>query len=169
MGFIEGNKVELISKNDRSLERINWLNDRVIFNLKEGDSIDWNAPYFNMPTKDNPEGNIVFQQDPIFQKIRDMITNATDSIFIDIFLFGGTMGITLSKYLIDQTLKKRAQNPNFKTLLLHDYATNYNMWGEMKPIFTYIRDRINNEPDVAQSVTLLQANIQRHPPGVPFG
>ena len=126
-------------------------------------------PYIKMPTTEDPEGHIAFQQDPIFMKIREMIDAAQESIFIDIFLFGGTMGATLAEYLIDQTLLKNKRNPNFKTLLLHDYATDYNMRPEMLPIFHYIRDRIKNEPEVAACMMMIQANIQRHPPGIPFG
>ncbi len=166
LGIVPGNQVEVVSKNDPSKERIDWFNQRVVFN---GGKLDWSQPFMKMPLKPGDEGHIAFQEDPIFQRIRDMITRAKDSIFIDIFLFGGTMGATLTKYLIDQTLIKRAENPRFKTLLLHDYATNYNMWPEMKPVFVYIRDRIANEPEVKACVSLLQANIQRHPPGIPFG
>ncbi|MCM2277830.1 MAG: phospholipase D-like domain-containing protein [Oligoflexia bacterium] len=166
LGFIPGNKVELVNFNDRSMERIQWFNDRAIF---AGGTLDWSAPYMKMPTAADPEGHVAFQKDPIFMRIREMVDAARDSIFIDIFLFGGTMGGTLSRYLIDQTLEKRRVNPNFRVLLLHDYATNYNMKDEMMPIFEYIRDRIEREPEVGKAVTLLQANIQRHPPGIPFG
>lgn len=165
-GFIPGNKVELISENDVSPERIEWFNERVIF---AGGSLDFSQPYMQMPILADDEGHPAFSEDPIFQRIRDMILSAQDSVFIDIFLFGGTLGGTLSKFLLDQTIKKKRVNPNFKVLLLHDFATNYNMKDEMMPVFHYIRDRIIAEPELSESVFLLQANIQRHPPGIPFG
>ncbi len=158
LGLVPGNKVQLISQNDTSIERMNWFNKRLIFG---GDKPDWDAPYIG------PKKHIAFIEDPIFKKITDMIDSAQESIFIDIFLFGGTMGMTISKHLIDSALKKK--NPNLKVLLLHDYATNYNMKDEIMPIFNYIKRRIEEEPQVRKRVTLLQANIQRHPPGIPFG
>lgn len=164
LGIIPGNEVELIGQNEVSAKRINWVNDRVIF---AGGKLDFEVPYMRMPSE-NEQGNVIFS-DPIFSRIREMIDRAKDSIFIDIFLFGGTMGGTLSKYLIDKTLEKRKVNKNFKVLLLHDYATNYNMKNEMMPVFNYIKNRIDNEKDVRESVFLMQANIQRHPPGIPFG
>ena len=164
-GIISGNKVELISSNQTDRKRIEWVNERVIF---AGATPDWNAPYIKMPLPGDKDGNVMFH-DPIFAKIRDMILEAHDSIFIDIFLFGGTMGMTLTKFLVEETLKKKKENPKFKTLLLHDYATNYNMKDEMMPIFEYIKGRIEKEPKVRESFILLQANIQRHPPGVPLG
>jgi len=163
LGYFPGNTVELISDNDRSMERIQWLNDRVIF---AGGKLDWTAPYMRM---DGSEAHLTFKDDPIFRRIREMVDSAKESIFIDIFLFGGTMGGTLARYLIDQAIEKAAVNPSFRVLILHDFATNYNMKDEMMPIFEYIRDRIKNESKVGRVVSLLQANIQRHPPGIPFG
>lgn len=164
-GFIPGNVVELVSHNEISPERIQWFNDRVIF---AGGVLDFSQPYMKMPLSKDDEGHPSFK-DPMFAKIRDMILSSKQSIFIDIFLFGGTMGGTLSKFLLDQTVEKRKVNPEFKVLLLHDFATNYNMKDEMMPIFRYIKERIEKEPELKGAVYLLQANIQRHPPGIPFG
>ncbi|WP_415064313.1 phospholipase D-like domain-containing protein [Bdellovibrio sp.] len=164
-GFIPGNVVELVSHNEISPERIQWFNDRVIF---AGGVLDFSRPYMKMPLSKDDEGHPSFK-DPMFAKIRDMILSSQQSIFIDIFLFGGTMGGTLSKFLLDQTVEKRKANPDFKVLLLHDFATNYNMKDEMMPIFRYIKERIEKESELKGAVYLLQANIQRHPPGIPFG
>ncbi|WP_347359392.1 hypothetical protein, partial [Bdellovibrio sp.] len=164
-GFVPGNVVELVSHNETSPERIQWFNDRVIF---AGGKLDFGQPYMKMPMHKDDEGHPSFK-DPMFAKIRDMILSAKESIFIDIFLFGGTMGGTLSKFLLDQAVIKKKANPNFKVLMLHDYATNYNMKDEMMPIFEYIKNRAATDPGLKGSVYLLQANIQRHPPGIPFG
>ncbi|KHD88641.1 MAG: hypothetical protein OM95_07495 [Bdellovibrio sp. ArHS] len=163
-GLIPGNAVELVSHNETSPERIQWFNDRVIF---AGGKLDFSQPYMKMPLTNTDEGHPSFK-DPMFAKIRDMILSAKESVFINIFLFGGTMGGTLSKFLLDQAVEKKKTNPNFKVLIMHDYATNYNMEDEMMPIFKYIKDR-SQEPALKGSVILLQANIQRHPPGIPFG
>ncbi len=164
-GIVPGNKVKLISQNQTELERIKWVNDHSIF---AGATPDWSAPYIKMPMSESDTGNPIFK-DPIFAQIRDLISESKESIFVDIFLFGGTMGMTLAKYLVDQTLIKKQQNPKFKTLLLHDYATNYNMKDEMMPIFEYLKGRIDSEKAVRDSFILLQANIHRHPPGIPLG
>lgn len=164
-GFIPGNIVKLQSENRRDLDRIEWLNNHVIFN---GGTLDFEAPYVKMPTERDPTGHPVFMQDPIYIQIKDMIDRAQDSIFIDIFLFGGTLGATLSEYLFEQVKIKKQMNPSFKVLMLHDYATNYNMKDEMMPIFEYIKKRISTEPDLKDCFYLLQANIVRHPPGIPF-
>ncbi|WP_413561560.1 phospholipase D-like domain-containing protein [Bdellovibrio sp. HCB209] len=164
-GFVPGNVVELVSHNTVSPDRIEWFNERSIFN---GGKLDFSQSYMKMPLNEADEGHPSFK-DPMFARIRDMILSAKQGIFIDIFLFGGTMGGTLSKFLLDQTVIKKKANPNFKVLLLHDFATNYNMKDEMMPIFQYMKDRVAAEPELRSSVFLLQANIQRHPPGIPFG
>ncbi len=166
LGFIPGNKVKVISENRVDLDRINWLNERVIF---KGGVLDMDQPYIEMPMRPSDNGHPVFREDPIFAKIRDLIGEARESIFIDIFLFGGTIGATLSEFLIEQTLLKAAENPNFKVLILHDYATHYNMLEEMMPVFEYIKKARENSPILKKHLFLLQANIQRHPSGIPFG
>jgi phosphatidylserine/phosphatidylglycerophosphate/cardiolipin synthase-like enzyme len=166
LGIIPGNKVDVISENVRTQERIDWYNQRVVFH---GGKLDFTKPYLKMPMNPEDEGHIAFKTDPIFMKIRDMIHKAKESIFIDIFLFGGTLGGTMAKFLLDETAKKIKKNPRFKVLMLHDYATNYNMLDEMLPVFLYIKNRIESESVYKDHFYFLQANIQRHPPGVPFG
>lgn len=166
LGFIPGNKVKVISENKVDLDRINWLNERVIFN---GGVFDTSLPYIDMPMRPSDEGHPVFREDPIFAQIRDLIIEAQDSIFIDIFLFGGTIGATLSEFLLEQTLEKVKVNPNFKVLILHDFATHYNMIDEMMPVFRYLKNQREKSPVLKKHLYLLQANIQRHPSGIPFG
>ena len=165
-GIIPGNQVKIFSTNTRTLERISWYNEHVIFH---GGKLDWSQPYMKMPMSPTDEGHIAFKTDPIFIQIRDMIHKSKESIFIDIFLFGGTLGGTIAKFLLDEVSEKIKKNPKFRVLMMHDYATNYNMLPEMLPIFVYIRDRILDEKIFYNHFYFLQANIQRHPPGVPFG
>lgn len=162
-GFIPGNDVKLISDNKVDLDRIKWFNDRIIFG---GKSLDIHAPYISADS--DKEAHVSMQEDPIFIKITDMITNAKDTIFIDIFLMGGTLGATIAEHLVNTAKEKIKINPNFKVLVLHDFATHYNMIDEMMPVFEYLRDQIRSDNDLSQSFFLLQANIHRHPPGVPF-
>ncbi|MCF8059424.1 MAG: hypothetical protein K9K67_09020 [Bacteriovoracaceae bacterium] len=166
LGFIPGNYVEVISENKVDIDRINWLNERIIF---RGGVLDMDAPYIEMPMRPRDDGHPVFREDPIFMKIRDMIMTAQESIFIDIFLFGGTIGATLSEFLIEQINEKARTNPNFKVLILHDFATHYNMIEEMMPVFNYLKEKREKSERLKKHLTLLQANIQRHPSGIPFG
>jgi hypothetical protein len=60
------------------------------------------------------------QKEGVFKEILQAIRNAKESIFIDIFFLGGTMGVSLAQEII-KTLEKR---PGLKALLLRD---NYNL------------------------------------------
>jgi phosphatidylserine/phosphatidylglycerophosphate/cardiolipin synthase-like enzyme len=166
LGFIPGNKVVLVSQNEVDTERINWVQKKSIANTGK---LDFSLEHLNMPKRFISKGNPMFKKDPIFIKIKDMIKQSKESVFIDIFLLGGTLGATLSKYLIDQTKEKIKTNPNFKVLILHDFASHKNLMSEMRPIFDYIKNRISNEKELKNNLFLLQANIQRHPSGSPFG
>ncbi len=166
LGIIPGNKVEWFHKNETDPERMKWYNEHAIIN---GGQLDFDLPYMKMPQKNSPSGHPAFIHDPIFIKLKDMILQAKKTIFIDIFLMGGTLGGTLAEFLLDQTKEKLTTNPSFKVVLLHDYATHYNMKDEMLPIFKYMNERINEDEELKSSVFLLQANIQRHPAGIPFG
>jgi len=166
LGFIPGNYVQVISENRVDLDRINWLNERIIFN---GGPFDTNAPYIEMPMRPSDDGHPVFREDPIFMKIRDMILSAQESIFIDIFLFGGTIGATLSEFLLEQINEKVRTNPKFKVLILHDFATHYNTIDEMMPVFNYLKNEREKSERLKKHLYLLQANVQRHPSGTPFG
>lgn len=165
IGFVPGNRVELISENDQSEKRIEWVNRHVIFG---GGRIDWDAPFMVMPGVGGKAGHPVFN-DPIFKRIREMVDSSRESVFVNIFLFGGTMGATLARHMIDHAVQQAAMNPRYRLWIMHDYATNYGLGAEMLPVFEYIRDRIAKEPAVGRVVALLQANIQRHLPGIPFG
>lgn len=203
LGWVYGNDVKIVNHNNRTTDRIAWYNERLIYNGGQKDSrinpfgeLDFEASYMQMPNaksyqsinakerdyvtrpeqyEQDEQGHIAFRTDDVYITIREMIDQAQDKIFIDIFLFGGTLGGTLTKYLFDQAAKKRLMNPNFRVLLMHDYSTHYNMWPEMLPVFCYIKSRLNKTiaPDskvkFEDFIYLLQANIHRHPPGIPFG
>lgn len=161
-GFIKGNKVKLLNYNDTTTSKIDFFNHHAITN---GGVLDFKSSLIGMP--DNNGGHPSFNE-PIFKALKEMVKKSKDSIFVDIFLFGGTIGATLAEYMLDQTLEKLKKNPNFKLVILHDYATHYGLKDEMLPIFKYLEKRRKENQKLENSFFLLQSNIQRHPPGIPF-
>jgi len=155
IGLIPGNYVEVISENRTDMDRINWLNQKVLFN---GGVLDFDSPYVQMPMRPSDDGHPVFREDPIFEKIRDMILVAKESIFIDIHLLGGTTGATLAKFLIDQSRKKIKGNPNFRVLLIHNGITSQASTAileEVSPVLKYLAQEI-------QTDSRLKANMEFH-------
>lgn len=166
LGIIPGNEAELISENKTDLKRITWFAKKSVL---KGTPLDFNAPYIEMPLRPRDDGHPSFKEDPIFIKLKEVIAQAQDSIFIDIFLMGGTLGATLSEYLINTVKEKTLTNPNFKVLILHDFSSHGEINSEVMPIFTYLKEQREKNTLLKKHLFLLQSNSQRHPPGVPFG
>jgi phosphatidylserine/phosphatidylglycerophosphate/cardiolipin synthase-like enzyme len=158
MGIIPGNKVEVISKSDQSIKRIEWLLER---RIKKGEKINFDAKHIKMPTKKDVNGHLVFQQDPIFIKIKDLISEAKHSIFINTYLLGGSLGATLSEYLLDQTAEKLKTNPNFKLLILHGLAKDESLKEESLPIIDYINQRISNNNVLSSSAYIFRNDLNQ--------
>lgn len=162
LGLIPGNYVELISENRTDIDRINWLNQKVLFN---GGVLDFDSPYVQMPMRPSDDGHPVFREDPIFEKIRDMILMAKETIFIDIHLLGGTTGATLAEFLIDQSREKIKHNPNFKVLLIHNgiaATESHSILEEVTPILKYISREIQADPKLKSNVEFHLSNKQDH-------
>jgi len=164
LGVIPGNKVQLITDNQTDLDMMNWYNEH---SITDTNAFDPNLPHIKMPTKQDSTGHPAFKS-PIFSKVRDMINMAKETIFIDISLIGGTLGGTIAEYLIDQTKEKLLTNPKFKVVLLHDSSVNNELKDEVLPILKYIKERIIEDQQLEESIFFLQANIQRHPSGIPL-
>ncbi|MCR9203148.1 MAG: phospholipase D-like domain-containing protein [Halobacteriovoraceae bacterium] len=149
-GFIPGNRVEVISENQTDMETMKWFSEVKI-------------PF--RPIKDHPS----FRDDPIFKKLKDVIASAKNTIFIDIFLLGGSIGANLGEFLIETTREKLKNNPSFKVLVLHDYSTKSEVDFEVQPIFDYLKSQREKDQNLNKSLYLLSADTSKHPSGVAFG
>ncbi|PIK16437.1 phosphatidylserine/phosphatidylglycerophosphate/cardiolipin synthase family protein [Halobacteriovorax sp. JY17] len=105
-GLIPGNQVEIFNKNATDKERIDWYLNQENKDLTE------------MPKTKHGQGHIAFKTDPIFIKVKEMIVEAKESIFISVRIIDGTLGMTVMKYLLRETEKKLSKNSNFKVFIL---------------------------------------------------
>ncbi len=161
-GIIQGNNVELLNYNDTSKSKMEFFNHNSITN---GGVLDFKSTLIQVPGNDGGHPSL---NEPIFKRIITMIDSAEESIFMDIFLMGGTLGATIAEHIIETTKKKLKTNPNFKVVILHDFGSHYDLAGEVFPIFKYIEDQRNADKNLAKSLFVLSANTQRHPEGIPF-
>jgi phosphatidylserine/phosphatidylglycerophosphate/cardiolipin synthase-like enzyme len=106
-GYIPGNEVKLISKNNTSKEIIDWFNETIT------------TTEIKMPLTPRDKGHKSFLRDPIFIKLREMISEAKETILIDTSLLGGSIGETLTDYLIESAKKRIKENPKFTVVILH--------------------------------------------------
>ena len=172
-GWIGGNRVEYLTTNDTSeelghtlqnkfplmeklypltgrgsFESFRKLDPREVFTSAEG--------FYNFET-DDPIWN---QRAGIFREIRKSIDAAKESLFIDIFFLGGTMGASLAKHIVGELQRK----PGLKVLILRDNHNHYGHEAEMRPIFNFLQAYSYNNPD---RLVITGAHIQSHRSGLP--
>ena len=161
-GIISGNEIELLSDNDTSKNKIQFFNHNAITN---GGVLDFKSELIQVPN--NGQGHPSLNE-PIFKKVISMIDKAQESIFMDLFIIGGTLGATIVEHLIETVKKKLISNPKFKVFILHDFNHNVEISNEITPIFTYIEKRRGDDKKLHDAIILLQANTQRYPDGIPL-
>lgn len=145
-------KVHLVSElyplaNKGSLEYFYSKNENEVFTAEEG---------FFTPDND-PVWNSKFG---ILSEIKKAILKAEDTIFIDIFFLGGTMGVSMAKILIKQIETK----PNLKIFMLRDNINHLTYDKEMKPVFNYLLAYSLKHPT---KLIISPSHINSHNSGLP--
>ncbi|MCC6137647.1 MAG: hypothetical protein IT287_03380 [Bdellovibrionaceae bacterium] len=80
-------------------------------------------------------GPISTGQQGIFQRVLEQIDAAKESVFIDIFWMGGSIGVQLAKTLMQKTI----DNPNFKVIIISDEENNFSYGTELSVVYNYMR------------------------------
>lgn len=88
----------------------------------------------------------------ILPNIVKTIRGAQSTVFIDLFFYGGTMGIAMTDLLSKELVKK----PNLKVMLLRDHVNHFGHRAEMRPVFNYVRAMMSLEP---KRIMALPSNI----------
>ena len=70
----------------------------------------------------------------IYHEVLKLIDNAEETIFIDVFSFGGVMGVSLAKHLI----KRLHDNKKLKIFILRDTINHFGAIAELMPVFNYL-------------------------------
>ena len=139
-GLIPGNQVSIFHNHATDEERINWYLDR---SSKSTSSLK----HITMPEKKHSKGHIAFKTDPIFIKVKEMISTAKDSIFISVKHIDGTLGFTTLKFLVEEVEKKLITNKNFKVFIL---AQNIS-----EPIES-LKKELGSKPKLEDSIYLIK-------------
>ncbi len=79
----------------------------------------------------------------IFGSVFNALENAQESIFIDVFFLGGSVGASLAKHLIKQVQKK----PNLWIYIINDRFNPLSYENEMAPVYNYLRAYSENFPE----------------------
>ncbi len=178
--WVPGNKVEYLKPNDTSeklmktlevrngkngpMERLYPLsgagsfsallkriekNPLDVFTEKEG---------FYPSTKEHPVWN---QTQGVFKDLLNGIDLAKETIFMDIFFLGGTMGASLAKHLVENLETKKG---SLKAFIIRDNYNHYGHEAEMRPVFNYLLAYSYLHPD---RLVITGAYIKEHHSGLP--
>jgi phosphatidylserine/phosphatidylglycerophosphate/cardiolipin synthase-like enzyme len=162
VGFIPGNKVQLLTLNTDSESAITQTGE-----LNKLFQMEVNTNYANYTelefakkmeplhpltiTKDFfktlPLKHPVFylqdqKPEDIFSQVWNKIEKAKSSVFIDVFFLGGAMGVSLSKLLI-----KKA-NEGIKVFVLNDQENPLGYKKELVPVFNFLRGYSYHHPNM---------------------
>ena len=171
-GWISGNKVTYLHHNDVSEELTEILEST--FNLVQGlYPLNGRGSFQNMLKEDSQniftaeEGFEPIKTHPvwgqgssIFSELIDGFNSAKESIFIDIFFLGGTMGGSLAKHLV----RLLEQKPNLKILILRDLDNHFGHEEEMLPVFNFLKAYSYLHPD---RLMISKSHIMSHLSGLP--
>jgi hypothetical protein len=145
-GFVPGNEVKLISKNGHSIKRMEWFKN--------------NSNSFKMPETPNSKGHISFKKDPIFIKYRELIDDAKESIIIFTPLLGGSIGKTLTEYLIEKVKLQTKNNSNFKIIVSHPFNMTSRHSKEVGTLLINLKKTIANNPLLKRHFFLINSDVK---------
>ena len=100
------------------------------------------------------------QKDGIFPEILKTINAAEESIFVDIFFLGSTMGAALSKHFI----RLLEEKPKLKIFILRDNRNHFGHEKEMRPVYNFLLAYSMRHPD---KLIIAEAYIEGHASGLP--
>ncbi len=177
-GFTPGNKVEQITQNNYEAEFIHYMapmtstvqklygnmkvsdfKARMVtraaaltssftveegFPLKPSDHLNW------ILTKKDGQKNI-------YGSIFKSIENAQQTVFIDVFFLGGSVGASLAKHLIEQVQKK----PNLWVYIINDRFNPLAYELEMAPVYNYLRAYSEKFPEDRLMIMTPRIDLKR--------
>lgn len=93
----------------------------------------------------------------IYSKVLSSIEDAKESIFIDVFWIGGSIGVVLAKAL----LRKVRDNKNFKVYIITDDKNKFSYGPELDPVYNYLRAFAERFPEYGLYIAPAQIELKR--------
>lgn len=177
-GWISGNKVDYHFVNDLSPDLLKYLEASAplvekLYPLEGPSGVPGRGSLQAMRAADprtvftESEGFLSVDRHPvwsqksgIFRELLEGVSSAKESLFIDIFFLGGTMGAALAKHL----LVMMDANPDLKVFIIRDNINHFGHREEMMPVFNFLLAESYRRP--AQLV-VTEAYIEGRKSGLP--
>ena len=156
--WIPGNRVRSFAHADLPTENhsaiLRWLRETSEFALESIRAV-FAAPEVTHSWEVN---NPILEQ-PIASDLRETIRSAEDTLFVDIFLMGGTWGLDIAKELLLATER------GVKVVVVRDTDNEFSSGFEMVPLWSALEE----ESYQNENLTVLRSDIHQRPSGLPFG
>lgn len=96
----------------------------------------FNEDGFKLIGSPDPQRRDVAWSQPhgVYHEVLKLIDSAEETIFIDMFAFGGVIGVSLAKHLI----KRLHDNKKLKIFILRDIVNHFGAIAELMPVFNYL-------------------------------
>ncbi len=96
----------------------------------------FNEEGFKLIGSNDPQRRDMVWSQPhgVYHEVLKLIDNAEETIFIDMFAFGGVMGVSLAKHLV----KRLHENKKLKIFILRDTVNHFGAIAELMPVFNYL-------------------------------
>lgn len=177
-GWIGGNRVEYHMKNDVSSEMLAYLEKSAplieqFYPLQETNGAPGRGSLSSMRSAHHsqiftPEEGfpsvtdhpVWSQSSGIFHQLLTGVNSAKESIFINIFFLGGTMGAALAKHLV----ALMDQNPALKVFIIRDNINHFGHRAEMLPVFHFLLAESYRRPN---QLVVAEAYIEGRKSGLP--
>jgi phosphatidylserine/phosphatidylglycerophosphate/cardiolipin synthase-like enzyme len=124
------------------------------------DAFDINKNVIWQSYQQSSDGELTNPEHQIFPNILKAMRKAESTIFIDLFFWGGTMAISLTKEILSLLDKK----PQLKFIFLHDNINNFGHQDEMAPLFNFLRASMVARPS---RIIVLPSYILKNVTGFP--
>lgn len=178
-GFIPGNKVTYVNGSAFEMtgkSYLDYISDRLGVMVNSGyatadGSLTSVAEYkakiqagedvFSGDQFDSAIDHPAFASSPsnIFHQVQQIIAGAQQSLFVDIFFLGGTIGAAISKELV------RKAEEGVKVFVIRDLFNHFGHRLEMQPVANYLRAYSELNPG---KMVVVPAVIDQHPSGLPL-
>ena len=96
----------------------------------------FNEDGFKLIGSSDPQRRDVAWSQPhgVYHEVLKLIDSAEETIFIDMFSFGGVIGVSLAKHMI----KRLHENKKLKIFILRDVVNHFGAIAELMPVYNYL-------------------------------
>ncbi|WP_127715020.1 phosphatidylserine/phosphatidylglycerophosphate/cardiolipin synthase family protein [Halobacteriovorax sp. HLS] len=145
-GYIPGNELKLFNNDRTNVGLLKWYAENTIQpNIKNNSKIDIS-------------NHMSFIKNPQLIKIIEMIDEAQESILISATYLGGSLGTSLSNYLIEKVKEQKIKNKDFKIIIFHNANIPLSLSDEVNITLLSLSTKVLRDENLSNSFFIIKSN-----------